>query len=157
MNAYQANMVSSPSSVTLRHVAALGVFLAGGVVTGGIVWELRLDAKNPLPGILADISDTALLTASWQLGGLLLLMNRAWFLPIVTINAWHRRRGAAAYGLTRTGHSWSALAIGGLGTAAFSLGSTLVVNLANTLYNLGETVALAPGAFSIKTNAVICL
>src|SRR4051812_35844612 len=72
-----ANMVTPPSTLTLRRVAAvlevLGIYLAGRVVTGWIVQALKLHPSNPLPGIRVDISDAALLTAAWQIAVLLLL------------------------------------------------------------------------------------
>ena len=130
--------------ITLRRLAAvmevLGVYLGGRVITGWIVEALALEPSNPLPGFRVDISDSALLTASWQLGLLLLLQYGGWFLLIVPINAWHRRRGPAAYGLTRAGRSWSALTLAGLGTVALVYWPTLSVSLTNTFYHLGETV-----------------
>lgn len=133
-----------PRWIALRRVAAvlevLGVYLAGQVVMGWLIRGLKLPAVNPLPGFRVDISDAALLTASWQLAGLLLLQYGAWFLLIIPINAWHRRRGPAVYGLTRAGHSWRALALTGLGAVALTYWLTLGVSLLNAHYHLGETV-----------------
>ena len=137
-------MVAPPSPIMLRRAAAvmevLGIYLAGRVVTGWVVQALKLQPSNPLPGFRVDISGAELLTASWQIGVVLLLQYAGWFLLIIPINAWHRRRGPAAYGLTRAGRSWSALALAGLGTVALGFGPTLGVSLMNTIYHLGETV-----------------
>lgn len=121
-------------------IEVFGVYLAGSVMTGWVVQVLKLQPSNPLSGFRVDISDAALLTASCQLGVLLLLQYGGWFLLIIPINAWHRRRGPAAYGLTRAGCSWSALALAGLGMVALTYWVTLGVSLLNTFYHFGETV-----------------
>ncbi len=138
------NLPAPAPRLTFRRVAAvlevLGIYLAGGLVTDWIIAALKLQPSNPLPGFRVDISDAALLTASWQLGLLLLLQYAGWFLLIIPINAWHRRRGPAAYGLTRAGASWSALTLAGLGTVALAYWPALGVSFANKFYHLGETV-----------------
>jgi membrane protease YdiL (CAAX protease family) len=137
-------METPPRVVILRRVAAvfevLGVYLAGSLVIDWIVQAFSLQLSNPLPEFRVDISDAALLTAAWQLGVLLLLQYAGWFLLIIPINAWHRRRGPAAYGLTRAGRSWSGLVLAGLGMVALTFWLTLGVSLLNTVYHLGETV-----------------
>lgn len=137
-------MPASPPKLALRRAAALlevlGVYLAGGVLTGLILRALKIELHNPLPEFRVDIGDAALLTATRQMGVLLLLQYAGWFLLIVPINAWHRRRGPAAYGLTRAGLSWTALALAGLGTAALATAPVLGISLLDTFYDLGETV-----------------
>lgn len=138
-------MDTPPSKNALRRVAALlevlGVYLAGGLVTSWVVRALHLRVTNPLPEFRVDITDAALLTASWQLGMLLLLQYAGWFLLIIPLSAWHRRRGPAAFGLTRAGSSWTALALAGLGTLMLAYGPALGINLLDTFHDLGETVA----------------
>lgn len=135
---------ASPRMLVLRRVAALlevlGVYLAGGVVTGWIARVLQLHPTNPLTTFRVDITNAELLTATKLLGVLLLLQYAGWFLLIVPINAWHRRRGPAAYGLTRAGSSWTALMLAGLGTAALVEWPVLSLNLVDTFHNLGESV-----------------
>jgi len=51
---------------------------------------------------------------------LLIFQYAGYFLLIIPISWWRRRRGLAAYGLTRAGHSWKMLLLAGLGAAAFA-------------------------------------
>ena len=130
---------------TAALLEVLGVYLAGQLVTEQLIRLLGVQAANPLAGFTADISDAALLTATRQLFVLLVLQYAGWFLLIIPINWWHRRRGPAAYGLTRAGRSWTALLLAGIGTVVTV---SLVVWPASTLLlvdaiydlNLGETV-----------------
>jgi membrane protease YdiL (CAAX protease family) len=76
---------------------------------------------------------------------LLILQYVGYFLLIIPINWWHRRRGPAAYGLTKAGRSWPALLMAGIATVATTTlllwpASTLL--LVDSVYhlNLGETV-----------------
>lgn len=140
-----------PRTLTLHRFAAvlevLGVYLAGNLVVGWLVQGLDLNPVNPLATFRVDISDAALLTASRQLAALLLLQYAGWFLLIIPLNAWHRRRGPAAYGLTRSGWSWPALALAGVGAVALTYWLTLGVSLLNAHYHLGETVAWRQALF----------
>jgi membrane protease YdiL (CAAX protease family) len=133
-----------PRMIALRRVAALlevlGIYLAGGVVMGLLLRALNVELTNPLAGFRVDISDGELLSATWQFCQLLLFQYAGWFLLIVPINAWHRRHGPAAYGLTRAGFSWTALALAGLGTAALVEWPVLGISLLDSFYNLGEAV-----------------
>jgi membrane protease YdiL (CAAX protease family) len=57
-----------------------------------------------------------------------------YFLLIIPINWWYRRRGIKAYGLTKAGHSWRRLFLAGLGTAALSEWLVLGVGLVNAIH-----------------------
>jgi hypothetical protein len=51
---------------------------------------------------------------------LLMFQYAGYFLLVLPINSWYRRRGPASYGLTRAGLSRVALLLAGLGTVALS-------------------------------------
>jgi membrane protease YdiL (CAAX protease family) len=129
---------------TRRRIAALlevlGVYLAGQLVMVQLTHLLGLQLVNPLTGFTAEITDAELITATRQLFVLLMLQYAGWFLLIIPINWWHRRRGPAAYGLTRAGQSWTTLLLAGLATAALAAWPVFSVAVVDTIYDLGETV-----------------
>jgi len=100
----------------------------------------------------ARISNAELITATRQLFVLLLLQYAGYFLFIIPINWWHRRRGPAAYGLTRAGRSWTALLLAGVATVAavaFVVWPASALLMIDALYHLGlgETVAWRQALF----------
>jgi membrane protease YdiL (CAAX protease family) len=131
--------------IARRRIAAvlevLGVYGAGLLVTGLLSRALGLQTANPLANFTVNISNPELVTASVQFLTILMLQYAGWFLLIIPINAWHRRRGPAAYGLTRSGRSWRYLLVAGLATAALSEWPVLSLSLVDSFYDLGETVA----------------
>ena len=119
----------------------LGVYLAGSLLVGVVVrLLLGFHVPNPLAHFTANISDAELLTASRQMLVVLILQYAGYFALIVPINWWHRRRGPAAYGLTRGGRSWKALLLAGAATAAIASWPVSAVGLANMVWKFGETV-----------------
>lgn len=118
----------------------LGVYVAGQLVVTLLVRLFGFRPTNPLATFSVGITDAELLTATRQIFVLLLLQYAGWFVLIIPINWWHRRRGPAAYGLTRAGHAWTALLLAGVATAALAEWPIVSVNLANAFYKLGETV-----------------
>jgi membrane protease YdiL (CAAX protease family) len=129
-----------PIGRTAAILEVLGVYVAGQFVVSLLIRLLRLHLNNPLASFTVGITDAELLTASRQLFLLLMLQYAGWFVLIVPINWWHRRRGPSAYGLTRAGRSWTALLLAGLATAALAEWPVVSVSLANDFYKLGETV-----------------
>jgi membrane protease YdiL (CAAX protease family) len=121
-----------------RRVAAvvevLGIFLAGGLVTDQLARLSGIPVMNPLGGLTVHMSGSELITAARQLFILLIFQYAGYFLLIIPINWWHRRRGASAYGLTKAGHSWRLLLLAGLGTAALSEWPVLGVGFLNSLH-----------------------
>jgi hypothetical protein len=110
---------------TRRRAAALlevlGVYLSGTLLAVMIVkMLLGFQVPNPLANFTANISDAGLLTATRQMFVVLVLQYAFYFVLIVPINWWHRRRGPAAYGLTTSGHSRKALLLAGAATAAIA-------------------------------------
>jgi membrane protease YdiL (CAAX protease family) len=126
-----------------RRLAALlevfGIYAAGQLVSTGIVHVFGLHLTNPLARFTADVTDAELVADSWQLFILLAVQYSGWFLFIIPMNYWRRRRGPAAYGLTRAGKSWIALLVIGVATAAVSLWFTLGIDFLNALHPIGET------------------
>ena len=128
---------------SLRRAAALlevlGVYLAGGIVTSQLSRLSGIQFGSPLGAFTSDITNAELITASRQILVILLMQYAGWFLLVFPIDWWRRRRGPAAYGLTRAGHSWTALLVAGLATAALAEWPVLSVSVADSIYNLGET------------------
>ena len=83
---------------TAALLEVLGVYLAGQLVTGQLIRVLGVRPTNPLASLSAGVTDAELITATWQLLVLLTLQYAGWFLLIIPINYWHRRREPAAYG-----------------------------------------------------------
>ncbi len=129
--------------MSTRRLAALlevfGVYVAGPLLSTSVVRLFGLHLTNPLVGFNVNVTDAELVADTWQLFMLLAVQYSGWFLLIIPINYWHRRRGPAAYGLTRAGHSWTSLLIVGCATAAVSLWFTLGIDFINVLYPLGDT------------------
>ena len=119
----------------------LGVYVAGQFLITLLIPVLGLKITNPLQNITtAEISDAELLAATRHFFLLLVAQYAGWFLLIIPINWWHRRRGFAAYGLTRAGRSWQTLLLAGVGAAALVGWPAVGVNLVDTVYDLGPTV-----------------
>jgi membrane protease YdiL (CAAX protease family) len=123
----------------------LGVYLAGPLVAAQIGRLLGVHIPNPLDHFTAGISDSELVTGAGQMFALLILQYVGYFLLIIPINWLYRRRGPAAYGLTKARRSWPALLLAGVATVA---AATVIVWPASTLLlvdsvyhlNLGGTV-----------------
>lgn len=118
----------------------LGIYVAGQLVTGQLIRLLGIRPTNPLNNLTAGVTDAELMTATSQLFVLLMLQYSGWFLLIIPINYWHRRREAAAYGLTRAGHSLTFLVLAGLATAALCIWPALAIDFVNAVRPFGETV-----------------
>ncbi len=126
------------NSKTRQRVAALlevlGVFVAGGLVTNQLVRLSGVSVGNPLEHLTLRITGPELITAAGHLFILLLFQYAGYLLLVIPINWWYRRRGPAAYGLTKAGHSWAMLIVAGLGTAALSEWLVLGVGLVNWIH-----------------------
>ena len=76
---------------------------------------------------------------------LLMLQYAGYFVLIIPINWWYRRRGPAAYGLTRAGRSWRTLVLAGVATVATTalvIWPATILLMVDRVYKLGlgETV-----------------
>jgi membrane protease YdiL (CAAX protease family) len=134
---------------TQRRMAALlevlGVYLSGALLQDKIVqllahWQL-ISTTNPLGLLTAHSTNAELLVASRQLFLALILTYGSYFLLIIPINWWYRRRGRVAYGLTRAGRPWKALILAGLATIVLGGWPVLVHTLVDAVHPLG---AMAP-------------
>ena len=142
-------ILSVVNTQTLRRTAALlevlGVFLTGVLLENGIEhlllhWRL-ISSANPFDLLTAHTTNAELLGASRQFFLALILQYASYFMLIIPINWWYRRRGRAAYGLTRAGRPWKALILAALATAVLSQWPVLLHNLADAIHPLG---AMAP-------------
>jgi membrane protease YdiL (CAAX protease family) len=140
---------SAVSIQTRRRMAAalevLGVYLAGAFLSDQIEtllahWHL-IPTQNPLELLTAHATNTDLLVASRQLLLTLVLLYGSYFLLIIPINWWYRRRGRTAYGLTRAGHPWKMLILAGLATSVLTQWPVLIHSLVDAIHPLG---AMAP-------------
>ena len=127
------------SELSRRRAAAIlevfGIYVAAQLVTALLIHFLHLTPSNPLTTLNAQASNADLLIASQQMLVLLILQYVGFFLLIIPINWWRRRDGAAAYGLTKAGHSWRMLFAAGIATAALCEWPVLIINLLNSVYH----------------------
>jgi hypothetical protein len=144
-----SSILATVNTQTRRRAAALlevlGVYLAGTVLENKIEqllvhWRL-ISTTNPFDLMTDHATNAELLVASRQLLLALILMYSSYFLLILPINWWYRRRGRAAYGLTRAGRSWNALIMAGLATAVLTQWPVLIHTLVDAIHPLG---AMAP-------------
>jgi membrane protease YdiL (CAAX protease family) len=132
-----------------RRAAALlevvGVYLTGAALNDKIVQWLTdrqlISPQNPFSLLTARTSNAELLIASRQLFVALTLIYVSFFLLILPIDWWRRRRGPATYGLTRASRSWKALGLAGFATAALVEWPVLIHTLVDAIHPLG---AMAP-------------
>ena len=128
-----------------RRIAALcevlGVYLAGGFLNDKIVlllvhWQF-ISPQNPFDLLTIHTTDAELLVASRQLFVALVCIYFSYFVLIIPINWWHRRSGAAAYGLTRAGLPWRTLILAAVATSALTQWPVLVHTLVDAVHPLG--------------------
>ena len=96
----------------------LGVYLTGSFLTARVAdllvrWHL-VSAQNPFDLLSAHTTNSELLVASQQMFLRLMIRYGSYFVLIIPIGYWYRRRGPAAYGVTRAGRSWNALILAGV-------------------------------------------
>ena len=140
--------------MSARRIAALlevlGVYVVGQYLVTLFVSALHLQIDNPLARISARMTDAELLFASRDLFLLLLLQYAGWFALIVPLNWWHRRRGPAAYGLTRAGKPWKVLLAAGVVTAVLAAWPEIGVQLLDRIYDLGPTIPWRQALFDMS-------
>jgi membrane protease YdiL (CAAX protease family) len=111
----------------------LGISLAGGLVMSQLVRLSGIRVRNPLADLTTHMTGPELVTAARQLFILLLFQYAGYFLLIIPMGWWYRRSGPSAYGLTKSNHTWTALVLAGLATAALSEWFVLGVGFLNSL------------------------
>ncbi len=127
-------MKGQPRQRAAALLEVLGVYVAGPFLLSGLRRLSGISITNPLNTLSGHATNAELITASRQMLVLMIFQYAGWFLLIVPINWWHRRRGLAAYGLTRAGRSWKALLLAGLGAAALAEWPVLSVSFVNSIH-----------------------
>jgi membrane protease YdiL (CAAX protease family) len=112
----------------------LGVFLVGGLVMSQLIRLSGIPVKNPLTELTTHTTGSELITAARELLVLLIFQYVGYFLLIVPIGWWYRRRGPSAYGLTKASRTWTGLIVLGVGTAAMSEWLVLGIGFLNSLH-----------------------
>jgi membrane protease YdiL (CAAX protease family) len=119
----------------------LGVYLTGAWLSDRLgdllIHRGIISAVNPFSLLTTHSTNADLLLASRQLSLVLVLTYASYFALIVPINWWYRRRGRADYGLTRAGHTWTALVLAAIATAALTQWPVLVHTLVDAIHPLG--------------------
>jgi len=137
--------MSSASERLAALLEVLGVYLAAGVLENGLIrlfthWRPRALA-DPFELLTSHATNADLVLASRRLLLIWLLQYGSFFLLIIPLYWWSRRRGASAYGLTRAGHSWHWLITAGGTAACLSQWPVLIHSLIDAVHPLG---AMAP-------------
>jgi membrane protease YdiL (CAAX protease family) len=142
----------------LKRAAALlevlGVYLAAGALEDKIIellsrWRV-FSVANPFALLTNHTTNAELLLASRQLLLIWALQYGSYFLLIIPLNWWYRRRGPKAYGLTRAGRSWAWLCFAGFTAACFSECPALVHSLVDAVHPLGAMVPWRQAFFDMS-------
>jgi membrane protease YdiL (CAAX protease family) len=130
---------------TRRRTAALlevfGVYLTGAFLAdqiAGLLVRWGASPQNPFDLLTTHATDADLLLASRLLLFRLVVQYGSYLALIIPINWWYRRRGPAAYGLTRAGLPWKALIAAALAAAALTQWPVLVHTLVDAVHPLGR-------------------
>jgi membrane protease YdiL (CAAX protease family) len=146
------------SAQVRRKTAALlevfGVYVVGALLSDRIAEFLvrrhLVSGQNPFALLTVHASNADLLIASRQLLLTLVILYGAYFALILPINFWYRRRGPAAYGLTRAGRSWSALVLAALATACLTQWPVLIHTLVDAIHPLGPMAPWRQAFFAMS-------
>lgn len=92
----------------MRGICVTGAFLSDQIVKLLVHWHL-VSTTNPFDLLTVHATNADLLVASRQFFLALMLLYGSYFVLIVPINWWYRRRGREAYGLTQAGRPWKTL------------------------------------------------
>jgi membrane protease YdiL (CAAX protease family) len=153
MNRLSVGGERSPAGSGRRKAAAilevLGIYAAGQLAAYLIGLLLGLQLQNPLSNLAATISPADLTQITLQLLTLLLLQYAGWFLLILPIGWWYRRRKPAQYGLTLGDRSLGAHVITGAVLFAFAGLPMVLLASTNTLVPLGEQTPWREALFSM--------
>lgn len=141
-----------------RKTAALlevfGVYAAGALLSDRIgdalVRRHLISGQNPFALLTPQASNTDLLIASRQLLLTLVILYGSYFAIIVPINFWYRRRGPAAYGLTRGRLSWRALVLAAFATACLTQWPVLIHTLVDAVHPLGPMAPWRQAFFAMS-------
>jgi membrane protease YdiL (CAAX protease family) len=112
----------------------LGIAAAGPLVMWGVRQLFGISIINPLSTLRSDVTDAQLLMASGQMFKLLVFQYGGYFLLIIPLTLWRRKRGLSAFGLSASGQSWRALISNAGATAAIAAWAVIAVSLLNSLH-----------------------
>jgi membrane protease YdiL (CAAX protease family) len=143
---------------TRRRTAALlevlGIYLTGAFLSdqvGNLLARWRLiSTVNPFDLLTPHTTNADLLFASRQMFLVLVILYGSYFALIVPINWWYRRRGRAAYGLTRAGHPWKMLILAGVATSCLTQWPVLLHSLVDAIHPLGAMVPWRQAFFDMS-------
>jgi len=139
-----------PRGALAAILEVLGVYVSGQLVMFGVASVLGIPLRNPLVGLSADVSAPDLLAATRDLGVLLALQYAGWFLLILPIGWWHRRRSRVEYGLTRAGAPLGTLIIAGIVTFAVGELPGRTIEAINAVVPLGSTAPWREAVFAMS-------
>jgi membrane protease YdiL (CAAX protease family) len=128
----------------------LGVYGAGGLIGSLLARLLGIELTNPLQSLVPGTDPSALVSISAEMTKGLLIQYAGYFLAIIPIGYWHRRRGPAGYGLTLGGRPLGWLVAAGVLTYAAGQLLGRVVNHVGSFVDLGETVPWRTALFQMS-------
>ncbi len=138
--------LSEVSDGTRRRAAALlevlGIYVTGSFLSDRLadflVRRHWVSAQSPFDLLTPRASNSDLLLASRQMFLTLVVLYGSYFALIVPINWWCRRRGLAAYGLTRAGKPWKTLLLAALATSVLTQWPVLLHTVVDSIHPLGK-------------------
>lgn len=148
--AEERSAVGSGRRKTAAVLEVLGIYAAGQLVSYLTALLLGIRLQYPLGNLTADTSPATLVQITGQLLTLLLLQYAGWFLLILPVGWWHRRRNGTRYGLTLADRPLSAHMIFGVVLFAFAGLPMVLLALTNTLVPLGEQAPWREALFSMN-------
>jgi hypothetical protein len=148
--AEERSSVGSGRQKAAAILEVLGVYAAGQLVSYLMALLLGIRLQNPLGNLVADTSPATLVEMTGQFLALLLLQYAGWFLLILPVGWWYRRRNRTRYGLTLADRPLSAHMILGAELFAFAGLPMVLLTLTNTLVPLGEQAPWREALFSMN-------
>ena len=132
----------------------LGIYITGAWLSDQastllVRWRLASEV-NPFDLLTSHTTNADLLVASRQLFLVLIVLYGSYFALIVPVNWWYRRRGRAAYGLTRASLPWKTLILAGVATSALTQWPVLVHTLVDAVHPLGAMVPWRQALFDMS-------
>lgn len=142
-----------PGSTALQKVLAIlevmAIFTTGQIVVFLVVKVAGLTPANPLHRLAADTTPGELLGISWELLQVLLLQYGGWFVLILPIGWWHRRRRFREYGVTTAGKPLGSLALTGVVLFCIADLPVKVLDVIDKAVGLGEDVPWRTALFAM--------
>jgi len=142
-----------PGSTALQKLLAMlevvAIFATGQILIFIMVKLAGITLANPLQRLTATASPDELLGISWDLLILLLFQYGGWFVLILPIGWWHRRRRLGGYGLTTSGQPVGSLVIAGVVLFCVADLPVNVLEIIDNAVGLGEDVPWREAIFAM--------